>query len=247
MNMTEEEWERSDRLEVMIAHLGNKPPEEQSEEWSEALDAYIEQYQQLIAKPQTGRYLVGPLSNIRGIGPKKVDEILLARKTGKPLRPVLAKMLENAKTELDSLYPIKDRINILHPDLTAIGIQSRVMSIKEVQCGIEGPVVIAGVAVRIAPRDENDLQKVAKRGYKFSGPTTCLNMFVRDDSDEIFCKIDRYDFERLAKPIIEHGRQGKALYALKGTVPPDFRMISVERFIYLGDMAVKYVAPTTEE
>ncbi len=189
-----------------------------------------------------GSYLVGPLSNIKGIGPKGVDEILSARKAGKPLRPGLAKKLMNAKTTLDSLYPISDRIKELHPDLAAIGIKSRLTPINEVQCGIEGPVVIAGVVMRIAPRDENDLQKVAKRGYKFSGPTTCLNMFVRDDTDEIFCKINRFNFERLATPITERGRAGKALYALKGTVPPDFRMIRIDRIIYLGDMEANYVA-----
>jgi hypothetical protein len=184
--------------------------------------------------------LVGPLSNIKGIGPIKMDEILLCRKTGKPLRPALAKLLENAVTEIDNLSPISNRIQTLHPDLTAIGIRSKITPINKVQCGVEGAVVIAGVAMRIAPRDENDLQKVAKRGYKFSGPTICLNMFVRDDGDEIFCKIDRYDFERLATPIIEHGRAGNAIYALKGTVPLDFRMIAVNRIIYLGDMKPQY-------
>jgi hypothetical protein len=108
--------------------------------------------------------------------------------------------------------------------------------IKEVQCGNEGPVVIAAVVTRIAPRDANDLAKVAKRGWKLSGPTMYLNMFMRDDSDEILCQIDRLDFDRLTQPIIERGRAGKAIYAIKGTVPPEFRMIKVARIIYLGDM-----------
>jgi|ERR1700687_1094225 len=180
-------------------------------------------------------YLVAPLGAIKGLGPKGVAEILAARKTGKPLRPGLAKKLANAKTDLDSLYPITDRIKILHPDLTAIGIRSPLTPIKEVQCGIEGQVVIAAVATRIAPRDENDLQKVKKRGRKLSGPTMCLHMFMRDDSDEIFCKIDRFDYARLAQAIAERGKSGKAIYAIKGTVPPDFRMIKVQRILYLGD------------
>jgi hypothetical protein len=183
-----------------------------------------------------GGYLVGPLSLIKGIGPKSVEEILAARKAGRPLRPGLAKKLENAKTDLDSLYPVSDQIKILHPDLAAIGIRSVVTPIKEVLCGIDGAVVIIAVATRIAPRDENDLAKVKKRGRELRGPHMCLNMFMRDDSDEIFCKIDRFDYERLAHPIIERGKAGKAIYALKGTVPPDFRMIKVQRIIYLGNM-----------
>jgi hypothetical protein len=110
------------------------------------------------------------------------------------------------------------------------------MSIRKAQCGIVGAVVIAGVVTRIAPRDANDLANVAKRGRKLFGPTMYLNIWMRDDFDEIYCKIDRFDFERLAPPIIERGKAGKAIYALKGTVPPDFRMIKVERILYLGDM-----------
>jgi hypothetical protein len=190
----------------------------------------------ILAEHPPKAYLLAPLGMIEGIGPKGVAEILLSRKTGKPLRPALQKKLDNPKTPIDSLYPISDRIKKLHPDLTEVGIQSRVMSIKEIQCGIIGPVVIAAVATRIATRDENDLAKIAKRGRKLSGLTMCLNMHLRDDTDEIFCKIDRFDFDRLALPIIEHGKPGKALYALKGTVPPDFRMIRVQRIIHLGDM-----------
>jgi hypothetical protein len=182
------------------------------------------------------RGLLGPLGNIKGLGPKGVEEILAARKTGKPLRPGLAKKLANAKTDLDSLYPITDRIKILHPDLTVIGIKSRLTPIKEVQCGVVGPVVIAAVATKIAPRDENDLAKVKKRGYELKGKTMCLNMFLRDDSDEIFGKIDRVDYERMAQPIVERGKKGKAIYAIKGRVPSGFRMIKVERILYLGDM-----------
>jgi hypothetical protein len=226
--MTDGEYELT-MSRMLIAHLKIAPAEER--------EFLIEQEQQRIIAKNKGSYLIAPLSIIKGIGPKGVEEILAARKTGKPLRPGLAKKLANAKTTLDSLYPIGDRINELHPDLAAIGIKSRLTPIKEVQCGVEDAVVIAGVATRIAPRDENDLAKVAKRGYELRGPTTCLNMFVQDDSDEVFCKIDRFDFDRIAKPIIEHGKAGKVIYALKGTIPLGFRMIKVANILYLGDMA----------
>jgi DNA-directed DNA polymerase III PolC len=181
-------------------------------------------------------YLVGPLSSIKGIGPKAVDAIMNSRKKGTPIPAGIAKKLANAKTEIDSLYPVSDHIKILHPDLTEIGIRSPITPIKKVQCGIEGPVVIAAVATRIAPRNANDLANVAKRGKKVSGPEMYLNMFLRDDSDEMYCKIDRYDYDRLAQSVIEHGNVGKALYAIKGTVPADFRMIKIDRILHLGDM-----------
>jgi hypothetical protein len=36
--------------------------------------------------------------------------------------------------------------------------------------------------------------------------------------------------------VFERGRAGKAIYAVKGTVPRDFRMISIKRIRYLGEI-----------
>jgi hypothetical protein len=152
------------------------------------------------------------------------------------LRPGLVKLLAHGKTAIDSLYPISDRVKELNP--AAIGIQSRFIPIKKIQCGFRGPVAIAAVARRIAPRDANDLANVAKRrGKKVRGPSWYLNLFMRDDTDEIYCKVDRLDFKRLATPVIERGKAEKILYVVKGTVPADFRMLKVTHVIYLGPVA----------
>lgn len=185
-------------------------------------------------------YLVGPLGAIHGIGPKYVDAILSARASGKPIPKGIAKKLENAHTKLDSLYPISDRIKQLKPNLvfnSDSGVKIIPTPIKEIQCdGSRGLIVITAVVVQINPRDENDLANIKRRGREVSGPHNSLLMFFRDDSDEIFCKIDRFMFEQLAHPIIEHGKPGKAIYAVAGTVPPDFRMIKVQKILYIGDM-----------
>lgn len=180
--------------------------------------------------------LVGPLTQIKGIGPATVAEILECRKKKKPIRATILKRLEAAKTEIDTLFPIRDKIKELHEDLTALNIVSKPWNIKDVQCGVNGSIMILAVVTRIAPRDENDAQNVQKRGYEYSGPTQALNMFFRDDTDEIFCKIDRYKYQELGLSVIERGRPGKSLYAIKGTVPPKFRMISVQAIKYLGDL-----------
>ena len=75
------------------------------------------------------------------------------------------------------------------------------------------------VAKTIAPLDENEPQRVLKRGGRtYTGPTKALNLFVMDDTDEIFAKVGRYQFEFMGKEVAERGRAGKALYAIKGTV-----------------------------
>ena len=63
-----------------------------------------------------------------------------------------------------------------------------------------------------------------------------LNSFFADDTDEIFCKVDRFNYERMGRKIVEEGKTGKSLYAIKGTVPPNFRMIQVKAVRYLGEM-----------
>jgi DNA-directed DNA polymerase III PolC len=184
--------------------------------------------------------LIGPLTSIKGIGPAFVNEIINARKKGIPLRPTIANRLKEAKTDIKTLYPVKAFIERNYPDLESINIVSKVHNLIDIQCGKFGrfePILAIAIAVRINPRDENEEVNIRRRGGEVvTGPTKYLNMFFRDDTDEIFVKVDRKDFEQYAVPIIERGRPGKAIYAIKGTVPPNFRMISVDRIKYLGDI-----------
>lgn len=196
------------------------------------------------------QYLVGPLTAIKGIGPNTVMKIMEARKENKPLPPKLLEKLKEAKTDLDTLYPIADRVKKLHPDLTKLNIVSTPTPIIKVQCNMEGPqtgkygeveVMIIGIVNKIAPKDENETVNIMKReaaGRKgiLTGPTAALNMFVEDDSDEIFCKIDRWKFEEIGRQVVERGRAGKSIWAIKGTVPKFFRMVSVSAIKFIGDM-----------
>jgi len=68
------------------------------------------------------------------------------------------------------------------------------------------------------------------------GPTQSLNMTVSDDTDRIFAKIDRFSFDKLGREIVDRGRPGSALYAMKGEVPPDFRMLKVTNVRFIGFM-----------
>lgn len=195
------------------------------------------------AKVSTDRWeieekrLVGPLTAIKGIGPATMHEIMLARKKGTRLSAAVTKRIENGVTEIDSLYPIKDAVKRIAPDLEAIGITSKQTDINQIQCGVQGSVMAIGIVDKIAPRDLNDLANVAKRGYKLKGADTMvLNIFLRDDEDRIFCRINRQDYQHLALPVIERGKPGKVIYAIKGTVPKDFRMISVTNLRYIGDI-----------
>lgn len=191
-----------------------------------------------VAERDGKRLLIGPLTTIKGIGPAAMAAILDSRRNGIPLKPGIIKKLEAAKTPIDSIYPISDTIKALHPDLTAINIVSTPTPVIDVQVtGSEYNVMIFCVAQRIVPRDENEEVLIAKRGgRRIKGPTASLNLFVRDDTDEIYTKVDRYLFPTIGQKIVERGRAGKALYAIKGYVPKSFRMIKVQQIRYLGDL-----------
>lgn len=204
------------------------------------VDPYHSDKQWAIRRDKDGECLVGPLTMIHGVGPATAHDIIEARaklKKGEELPDKLLKKLSKVRTPIDSIFPVNDAVAAMYPDLTKINIFTEPTPIRDVQCGVRGDVVIIAVAAKIAPKDENEAVNVAKRGYKLTrGPTQSLNLFMKDDTDEIFCKISRYDYEEIGKAVYEQGRVGKSIYAIKGNCPPDFRMIRVKAIKYLGEM-----------
>jgi DNA polymerase III alpha subunit len=183
--------------------------------------------------------LLGPLTSIKGIGSAAVLEIVNARETGKALKPGVAKKLGDPRTPLDSIYPVTDAIARLVPDWSAkfVSVPTPVVDIKP--NGREYVVMAIGVVTKVAPKDENEAVNVAKRGGRRyeTGPTQTLNFWIRDDTDEIFCKLDRFNYEGLGgKHIQDTSRVGRTLYAVKGIMPRNFRMIRVTAIKYIGEM-----------
>lgn len=186
-----------------------------------------------------GDTLIGPLTALHGIGPAAVREIHNARKENRALKPGLLKKLANPITSIDSLYPIADAVKKLHPSLEAINIVTKPTPIATVEPnGSYQTVLVIGVAERVVPRDENEAIKVAQRGGVVKqGQTASLNLFIRDDSGEILCKVGYRNYDELDGAKLSEGtRAEKTLYAIKGNVPKDFRMIWVDRIKYLGEL-----------
>jgi len=185
------------------------------------------------------KILVGPLTNIKGVGPVTVRKILESRKPGgAPLTPAIMAKLQTASTKIDSLTPIRDAINKIHPDLSKINIISEPTPICDLYAGLNDQYTILGLVKKIQPRDENDLHSLAKRdGRRIEGPSWSLNLFVHDDTDEILCKIDRYDYSTSGKKIEEIAGAGDSLYAIRGRIPRGFRMILISNIRYLGKMS----------
>jgi DNA polymerase III alpha subunit len=200
-------------------------------------------------QPYDENKLLGPLTAIKGIGPATVKQVMAARKDGTPLTPALHAKLASAKTAIGSLYPIADHIAGI--DLPANNIISKHTLIKDVQTnGGDYEVLIIGVLKKLAPKDMNESVNVARRlsngwrgKYPDHEPHLACNIFLTDDTDQIFCQIGRFQYETLARQMLERGGVGKAVYALKGICPSNFRMVRVQRIKYLGNIDGSYFGP----
>ena len=186
------------------------------------------------------KVLVGPLTSVKGIGPAIVKDVLSARAKDRPMSERARKALNDPKTDIDSLWPVRDAFKRLMPDPLALNIVTHPTPIIKMQATSQEQEFLAFCTFsKINPRDENEAVIVARRGGKMitDGKTASLNLQLTDDTDTIFGKISRWDYEKLGKAIVDRGRVGKALYAIKGTMRADagFRMLMVKNVRYIGD------------
>jgi len=186
------------------------------------------------------RVLIGPLHNVNGIGPKLMGQVLASRRRGDPMPSRAQKLLSDPKTEIDSLWPIRDAFNRIMPDPMDRNITTPPTPIESIAVAADPyPVLVFCTLAKINPRDENEAINVQKRGYEITdGKVNSLNLQLVDDTGSIFGKVNRFKFASLGKEIIDRGRAGKALYAIKGQVrgSSDFRMISIDAVRYIGDL-----------
>lgn len=184
------------------------------------------------------KVLVGPLTSVKGIGPAALRQIIDSRANGKELPPGLKKKLDEAITPIDSLTPVSAAVMRCVPDLTAVNIMSKPVPINQLEKGDRGDFLIIGVLKGIKKKDRNDAESVQRRnGKKLTGKVVALNMTIADDSGgDIIAIISPEEYEAAAPKILERGGIDKAIYALKGTVPSGFRMLSITGIRYLCDI-----------
>lgn len=205
-----------------------------------------------VASKDGKRVLVGPLTGVKGLGPKLVSSILSARARNEPIPDRAEKLLRAPKTAIDSVWPIRDAFCRLLPDPSARNIHTPPVTIDSIApLSFSQDVLIFCTFLKINPRNENETINIAKRGGKLieDGSTTSLNLQAADDTGQIFCKISRHDYKRLGLEIVNRGNPGKALYAVKGWVRENFtfRMISVKNVRFIGMISDQTEPTQTKE
>lgn len=186
------------------------------------------------------RVLIGPLTNVKGIGQKTARAIMSTRaRPGEELPAGVAKKLEQGVTAIGHLYPIQARVDELYPDGLAEGlnIHSKITPCDDVDATEKyQSFLVIGRTIRVDDKDGNDPERVASRGYAFKGPSMELNIRVQDDSGDILCKIGRKDYPNLAKRFKDENKNGKTLWCIKGKASPGFSMIWVDMFRKIGEL-----------
>ena len=186
------------------------------------------------------KVLVGPLQNVKGIGPKLVSQIIGARNRGEAMPERAKKLLADPKTEIDSLSPVSDAFKRVMPDPSERNINTPVTPIGKLKPSKEPyEAMIFCTPLKINPRDENEIINVQKRGHEITdGRTDFLQIRLSDDSGTIMGKVNRFNFRNLGPEIINKGRAGKSLWAFKGkiyTVGDNFLVFSISQARYIGD------------
>lgn len=206
------------------------------------------EYQAIDPEHSTDRWrvvngkLIGPLTLIKGLGAKKVLQILSARARSEPLPDSIQKLLSNPKTEIDSLTPIATAISKLDTS-KALRPETVVTPIAEIQCdgSWQDNVIVMGVAEVIKERSENEPERQAARKGRgdreiYPGQDKYVEIRLKDDTESNFlCKIGAKDYAQLAPKVLDK-KQGSAIFAIKLTITPEIRMGLVKGVNYVGEL-----------
>lgn len=174
--------------------------------------------------------LIGGLIGIKGIGPKTAADIIMRRKEGKALTKRQDTVLKDAKTPYDMIFEGRERWGYLYDNPTAHKINSKLSFIREITNDTDGQVCFIAKLAGKNQRDHNETVNIHRRGGReMTGQTLYLNFTVEDDTDLIFCTIDRWKYLEYGKPIIEEGKIGD-WYIFKGNVQKGWRKVHVKRW-----------------
>jgi len=184
--------------------------------------------------------LIGGLTNIKGVGPKKAEDIIARRSSGRALLPGQRKLLSEAKTPYDDIFEGERRFKMIYDRPEDFNVISgKIYRVKDIEG--QGDYVFLAKIADLNLRDLNEYGNVVKRGGKLIDKDPLfLNMTLEDDTGSIITRVQRWDYQQWGKPIIEHGRAGQ-WFMWKGSIKEDgFRLIYIKRWRCLEEVSPLY-------
>lgn len=185
------------------------------------------------------KHLIGPLSSVKGLGPKSVSQIMACRSRNEPLPDSLKKKMDNAVTEFDSLTPIADWLETNNARRHVTGEFTKMVDV--VPDGTWQDLYIAGVCTIIAERDENDQKRVEDRVARgqagiMQGNSKYVEIRLSDDTGIFYVKIGAKDYEQLGTKILTEGREKKTMIVGMATLCPEAPVLLLKKMRIVGEI-----------
>jgi len=175
--------------------------------------------------------LLGGLTNIKGVGPKKAEQILRCRGNGaaRSLPRGLRTLLEAAQTPYGDIFPGQRRFADLYADPPKYNVHSGAISFCQDMSEPGEYVFIARIREK-NQRDMNEAHSLAARGGRvIKRNNLFLNLVLEDDTGLVFATIGRFQYSAIGKKIIEEAKVGD-WFLWKGKIEPKWQKVYIEKY-----------------
>ena len=190
--------------------------------------------------------IVGPFTNVHGIGIKLANQIVGARNRNDDIKISLLKKIRNNRIPLASLHMIHQTAKkFCGGDFKKKGIVTKITFVDDIKIGeqdMKYTIICTPVSLKV--RNMNEQKLIEKRKGKIipnTQPLEFLSGYVKDDTGKILVNINRFNYSKpYAKKFFESAKADRSLFALRGLVRggegKTYKSFEIENFKYLGEM-----------
>jgi DNA polymerase III alpha subunit len=149
--------------------------------------------------------VIGGFMNLKGIGQKTAEKLVARRNAGEPL----PERYVSAHNAFDEIFPMHRYYGDLYeggprPGLKVLDVVRDISFFNATQSAEDGSFLFIGELIHKNSRNANEEANVKKRNGKLAtGPLEYLDIRLRDDTGMIGARIDRFNYERWGREILE--------------------------------------------
>ena len=182
--------------------------------------------------------LLGGLKSIKGIGPKKANEILKARDGKRKFTTGMIKMLRDPDTVFNILFPCEHWWGDFYSKPNEFGLTKAPDKIETISK--PGEYLLVGKLIECNLRDLNEPRLLARRDGRYIHENKYfLTMILEDDTESIIVSVNRYNFESIGRDIAENSKVGHDWFLVKGSIKDKWRQVDVTQILNLNHWGAK--------
>ena len=173
--------------------------------------------------------LVGGFMALKGVGESKAAKYIELRKTGK-LKKKDVDAICSAPNIFSDIFPMRTKYGHVYDNPAEMNIDGKLLTIEQLDGTQSGSHVFLGEIVHKSSRNANEEVNVKKRNGKIeTGPLEFLDLRLRDDTGTIGARINRWDFDRIGKEILE-GMPLGAILLVRSKFVKDIRFGFIQKW-----------------